>query len=1178
MKGIRPSYQTQVIVSHSFKDDLPTTTDLGQLHQDQPRMTHVKKLAYASLFVLLWVVAAAALFSPIFSEGNSNSIGVSPQALLIAADIINVDPTQEHFDAASSVTTDEPLSYMSPEELNIPIYNDRPHASRPGEVFASVQQGAAIHHPLPTNAWFLNLLVGLREDDHDDSHFSAPENRVYAIPYIVDTAGTIVGIRLHFPHILCWGTGVQSSFVDRHGLTLGTADASFSRKYTVDGETLPNKLGVGIRWENKLDSSVHMRSSILRGMPYGTMQYSPGVIPAIASEIALKSLPIIDSNLELACATLDPSSSTAIRSNSTGPSILVKNDVQLHFAESDFTWLVFFSRPVYVKCFVNPHSTMATISLPPGSVSAVSAENQNAFVLQVDLTKEEQLEDKPVIVRIALANNCTTGTNANYCQQGELRDKQEFTQILRDHADIYPSDPSVSYAYSSPVTVVPDTKSAYIYFDWSPRSMKADVLDYMSSLEESQNQAGKWWARPQILGASKQKTELLMYALPHHIDIMRPIADLSSNSVVANNCVQSLHGNACLLLGGKWAMEENLDGPPNFMADRPPNHRAIPALANALLEDVHYSIPENYMRGAGDTYFSGKMLAKLGRIIVIASELRGLAETPNYDLIDLDTEVGMEEMRIVNKCKNVDLPTEAEMDDAIARLRSGVEIWLNGTAQSKFVYDNTWGGIVNCGCWFNGETQSCDNEYPDCPSFTDPGLNFGNGFYNDHHFHYGYHIAAAAVVANYDRNWGRQYFEQVLLLIRDIANPSIKDKYFPSFRQKDWYLGNSWASGIATVGGRPYLNGRNQESSSEAIAAYEGIAMYGAVMVEAWGAGRSSDPTDTKNSHTASRVRDLGRLLTATELRSADRYWHVWHGNDSRNIYPKAYSPAVVGMMWDMMAQFQTWFGNAPYLAYGIQLLPLTPVSERRDNEQWARQLYPPFSQSCEESPDCTDQGWSILQYAILSTVGHKELAIKKTLEIPKESFMSAGGSGHSLSNTLWYLSTRPDTIPLDLENPSTTTDSVAAPASDALSVDCGCPRSCTEAVLNRDADGFTCKARMQWLIQNHGSTELQACKVVGGDEFPIVCGACNPGVCADNHAIIDVNSEDDDVVSNQCPPCSKEVCQNAELNRCQVSTTPFLCHTGPSRGGCSARPWVTNKVQQGFCFGCCELYAGCEK
>jgi endo-1,3(4)-beta-glucanase len=61
------------------------------------------------------------------------------------------------------------------------------------------------------------------------------------------------------------------------------------------------------------------------------------------------------------------------------------------------------------------------------------------------------------------------------------------------------------------------------------------------------------------------------------------------------------------------------------------------------------------------------------------------------------------------------------------------------------------------------------------------------GFYNDHHFHYGYHIYAAAAVAHFDYAWGRQHFDQVLLLIRDIANPSDDDIYFPKCRQKVRY-------------------------------------------------------------------------------------------------------------------------------------------------------------------------------------------------------------------------------------------------------------------------------------------------------------------------------------------------------------------------------------------------------
>ena len=67
-----------------------------------------------------------------------------------------------------------------------------------------------------------------------------------------------------------------------------------------------------------------------------------------------------------------------------------------------------------------------------------------------------------------------------------------------------------------------------------------------------------------------------------------------------------------------------------------------------------------------------------------------------------------------------------------------------------------------------------------------------------------------------------------MLLVRDIANPSRDDDSFPTFRHKDWYQGNSWASGVVIP---PLLNGRNQESSSEAIAAYEGVGLFGEVMV-----------------------------------------------------------------------------------------------------------------------------------------------------------------------------------------------------------------------------------------------------------------------------------------------------------------------------------------------------------
>ena len=32
------------------------------------------------------------------------------------------------------------------------------------------------------------------------------------------------------------------------------------------------------------------------------------------------------------------------------------------------------------------------------------------------------------------------------------------------------------------------------------------------------------------------------------------------------------------------------------------------------------------------------------------------------------------------------------------------------------------------------------------------------------------------------------------------------------------------------------------------------------------------------------------------------------------------YQPKVIGMMWSMLAQEQTWFGNEPWKSYGIQV------------------------------------------------------------------------------------------------------------------------------------------------------------------------------------------------------------------------------------------------------------------
>lgn len=75
-------------------------------------------------------------------------------------------------------------------------------------------------------------------------------------------------------------------------------------------------------------------------------------------------------------------------------------------------------------------------------------------------------------------------------------------------------------------------------------------------------------------------------------------------------------------------------------------------------------------------------------------------------------------------------------------------------------------------------------------------IDFGNALYNDHHFHYGYHILTAAIIGHLDGGWVAENRDYIDSLVRDVANPSASDKHFPQWRNFDWYHGHSWAHGL----------------------------------------------------------------------------------------------------------------------------------------------------------------------------------------------------------------------------------------------------------------------------------------------------------------------------------------------------------------------------------------------
>lgn len=173
---------------------------------------------------------------------------------------------------------------------------------------------------------------------------------------------------------------------------------------------------------------------------------------------------------------------------------------------------------------------------------------------------------------------------------------------------------------------------------------------------------------------------------------------------------------------------------------------------------------------------------------------------------------------------------------------------------------------------------------------------FGNKTGNDHHFHYGYYIRAAAVLKQLGYTLTDEDTAKIDLLIEDIA--SEKGNKFPRLRAFNTYHGHSYASGDAK-----FADGNNQESTSEALNAWYALTLWG------------------KESNNQELI-DRGQWLFSQELQATNNYWFFEQENK-----PEKFDHQMFSIVWDGKRDFATWFSANPMHIYGIQFLPLTPAS-----------------------------------------------------------------------------------------------------------------------------------------------------------------------------------------------------------------------------------------------------------
>ncbi len=175
---------------------------------------------------------------------------------------------------------------------------------------------------------------------------------------------------------------------------------------------------------------------------------------------------------------------------------------------------------------------------------------------------------------------------------------------------------------------------------------------------------------------------------------------------------------------------------------------------------------------------------------------------------------------------------------------------------------------------------------------------FGNEKNNDHLFHYGYYIRAAAILAKNNPTILAELKKPIDQLVDDIATTTRQSPKYPYLRNFSIYESHSWADGFARA-----ADGNNQESSSEAINGWYSIYLWGKI---------------TNNT----TLSDYGLYLYNSEIQGAKYYWFGYN-----DMYTPPYEHEIASIVWGGKVDFATWFSDEANMKYGIQLLPITPAS-----------------------------------------------------------------------------------------------------------------------------------------------------------------------------------------------------------------------------------------------------------
>ncbi|KAF2427716.1 glycoside hydrolase [Tothia fuscella] len=299
----------------------------------------------------------------------------------------------------------------------------------------------------------------------------------------------------------------------------------------------------------------------------------------------------------------------------------------------------------------------------------------------------------------------------------------------------------------------------------------------------------------------------------------------------------------------------------------------------------------------------------------------------------------------------------------LVKLKAAMQTFVQKKQSYPLAYDTVWGGIVSTA------------------GYTDTGADFWDTNYNDHHFHYGYFVYAAAVIAHIDPSWltinsGSNKI-WVNALVRDYAN-SISDDLYLYSRNFNWFHGHSWAKGLLDSG-----VGKDQESRSEDSFASYAIKMLG-------------------KSIRDSNMEARGNLMLAIQGRSFQNYFLM---ESTHTVQPFRFiNNKVTGILFESKIDHTTYFGiNIEHIEgshftdiHSINMIPIMPNSGliRKANfvkEEWAKYFD-------NGRVNAVQAGWKGILYANLAFID-----VTSSWNFFASSFFDPGNLDGGASRT-WYL------------------------------------------------------------------------------------------------------------------------------------------------------------------------------